>query len=317
MPPDFTNVPTFVTPTNGQSGNSEMEWQGECYLVKYETFDHNRAAVVPGRMRRNSPVSEWLGCQTFRYFGVKTQEVVLGTCNGRPAAACKLFVGWEPRPTELLPFQAIRYVPSYESASGYPFAMDVLEPLEASRWLEPIREEAVEQFCQMLVVDTIIGNYVRNGLEWGFIRDRLEFSVEGMLETAPVYDCGSSFFVLMSGESMEHYLAHPGDLRARLAQYPKLPQGHGKGPIPYREFLLSPAGRKARKVLLDMAPRIADYRVGKLVEQVPFLDKTRRDFYELAVDVAVEEVLRPAYLLACQEHGVAPQNIVPGRSGSS
>lgn len=72
----------------------------------------------------------------------------------------------------------------------------------------------------------------------------------------------------------------------------------------YDDFLLSPYGAPARKVLLYLTDRIDIDSINSLIENCPALTPIKVEFFKSFINTRLESIILPAYLLAKEERGL-------------
>lgn len=99
-------------------------------------------------------------------------------------------------------------------------------------------------------------------------------------------------------------MSSPDELRERMHTFP-----HARllidGIRPhYDDFLLSPYGAPARKVLLYLTDRIDIDSINSLIENCPALTPIKVEFFKSFINTRLESIILPAYLLAKEERGL-------------
>ena len=312
---DFDAARMRPTTKDGQAGKPDMLYGGRLYLLKQAVRIRPRRQHPSDDSYRDSPGSEWLGCHVFEHLGIPVQETLLGTFRGKLACACLDFVENRDDEVELVPFRAlIDAEADYESGRRNVELSTLLETLDASPALEPVRDAARRRFWETVVVDAVVGNYDRHPGNWGYLRERRGFD-RPVVELAPVFDCGSTFVPVMSEAAMAGYLADPDRLRERVARTPRSNVERGGRAMTYGELLSAPEARPGREILLGLAERVEALDVAEIARSSGAFSEVQCMFYGKMVQLSVETNLQPAFDLACRERGLEARRLLaPARA---
>lgn len=201
----FDSVRLGINIYDGAAEKTSFVDDGKRYLLKFGQANEVKRWADQASYT-NTPVNEYLGSKIFASTGIPTQEVFLGTYQGRSCVACLDFTYDEGSSARLIPFKQLETsMPGESSRSqrtpSLEFLTHVFNDHEA---LGSLRAAAFERYRQTICVDALIGNFDWHTGNWGF----LSFD-DGMTisELAPVYDCGSSLYSQTSDETIEKLLS--------------------------------------------------------------------------------------------------------------
>ena len=85
----------------------------------------------------------------------------------------------------------------------------------------------------MFIVDALLGNFDRHNGNWGFLYDE----VNGSVEIAPVFDCGSCLLPQADEQTMQKILLDKSELHARVFQFPTSAIKLNNRKINYYDFI--------------------------------------------------------------------------------
>ena len=271
---DFTSCPRIsYRAYNGANGKKvAVMFQGEPWILK---FPPNVSARPNEQSYSNSCFSEHLGSSVYRLLGVPCQDTVLGTfINGKTkiVCACKDFT----RPgVHLYDFCSIKntIIDSETGGTGTELS-DILETIERQSFVDSVI--VFERFCQMFVIDALIGNFDRHNGNWGFLVE--EDTKSSSL--APVFDCGSCLLPQTDDSIMQRCLDDEDEMNARIYTFPTSMIKQNNNKINYFDFLHTPdMPQGLRSALNQLLPRIQALDFTALVNATPYLTLLQRQFY--------------------------------------
>ena len=214
---DLSNLnPVWGAFYGGDAGAKEsIIYNHDVYMIKYPKT--TRDLVNPQLSYTTSPLSEHLGSQIYKSFGVPTHDIFLGKRRDKIVVACKDFTRIVDERhnnraqiiRELIPFHNLKNdfmssdLESYSGSGSETLLSEVLATINGQSDLKVVKG-ALERFWDMFVIDAFIGNNDRNNGNWGLLFDYETSEVT----LAPVYDNGNAFFNKRSIAQMEKRLAH-------------------------------------------------------------------------------------------------------------
>lgn len=309
---DFSNCRKFVNSYEGADLKLKIEYDSKIYMLKFgQKLEPDEKNPLKASYS-SAPISEYLGSHIYEIAGIPVQETLLGMYDGKVVVACKDFI--ESRPNadalELVEFKKLEnsYLGSSTAGGRTPLYENLNEIFASHDTLSGIRQRAEERYWQMFAVDSLIGNFDRHAGNWGYILNKKDNEV---IELAPVYDCGSSFYPQLNEDAMLELVQDRTKLEKRVRDFPRAALRMGKSKVLYHEFLLSPEGSKARLALGSIYPQISFEKIERLIRDTPYISAARREFYSNLIDVRKDVILLPAYELYREEQGLTCDKDTP------
>ena len=289
---DFTNAPDGFRDYGGSDSKLSKIYNGEYYMIKYA--DERIKKTEIDTSESNSIFSEYISSHIAQSMQLPCHDTKLGLINDEPVVACKDFVPNGYRLQEFDWFMRTVYrkneigrVPSYDQVYG---------TINQSR-LSSIADAAIARYWNTFILDSLIGNFDRHKGNWGYLTNEKT----GELRLAPIYDCGSSLYPALAERGFEKILNNKEELLKRIYDFPKAAlckNGNMKNmdKFGYYEMLSSGTDKNCTQALYRMAPKIDLNRINKIIDDTPFINNSRKNFYkemigyrkELIIDKALE-----------------------------
>ncbi len=166
---------------------------------------------------------------------------------------------------------------------------DILETIEKQQFVNPQR--LLEQFWNVFVVDSFLGNFDRHNGNWGFLYDEELESAE----IAPVFDCGSCLLPQADEKIMKKVLDDENELNARIFQFPTSAIKSDDRKINYYDFISSASNEDCNHAVLRIVPKIDIEKINEFIDGVPYISKIQRDFFKTYIKARYEKILVPTY----------------------
>jgi hypothetical protein len=278
---------------DGADKKLTIVYKGTRYMVK---FPKKLTAGKPDDFRAsysNSPFSEYIGCHIFETIGLPVQKTMLGKYNGRVVVACEDFMQNHSPEYQLQEFRQLENSFLDSEDIGRVPKLDVLESiLNHHERLNGIRQQAIERYWDVFVVDALIGNFDRHSGNWGYIVN----INTGENELAPVYDCGSCLFPEIDDEHIKEAMADEQGMRDRVCVYPTAALLRNGKKINYHDFLVAHEHEESNKALKRIFPKIDMGKILSVVEETSLLSEVRKEFIINILISRYEHILSKAFL---------------------
>lgn len=278
---DFTNCKELPNDYGGSEQKKKLVYNGESYLVKFP--DPVRQKNNP-LSYMNNQFSEYIGCKIFESVGIPVQETLLGvyqetTGKQKTVVACKDFTtpgcslhefSWVANSTTTLERKAGASIEDVYDVIG-------LNPLITHK------QETLDSFWDMFVVDALIANKDRHLNNWGFLdsEDGLTFS--------PVYDCGSCLHALLDDELCRRMLSDDTAFKNEAYNVYSAYSYKGKR-INCADFFKDPIP-PLKAAVLRMVPKMDMRAIQGIVENTPYMSDVRKAFIIKSITMRKELIL--------------------------
>jgi len=234
----------------------------------------------------NNQYSEHIGCSIFRACGIETQETALGyytDLNGKQkiVVGCKDFT---QNGAKLHEFGKLGNQILVERKSGVTIE-SVNEVISRSNIIKN-KEDILDRFWDMFVVDCLIGNSDRHFDNWGVLENN------GEIISAPVYDCGSALSALIDDDKMTVLLNDPVDFKNQEFNRVSCYYMNNKK-VYYHEIFANPPEALA-SAILRIAPKIAMDKIYGIIDSTPCISDIRKEYLKKSLALRFNEIIAPA-----------------------
>ena len=270
----------------GAEKKTTVLYNDEIYMLKYP--DPVRASKIKGSLSyKNNQFSEHVGCSVFRSCGFNTQETVLGYFTDNSGKR-KIVVGCKDFTQQGGSFYEAKKLQNQSSVDHSvvrPSLDDVYAAINENPVI-PNKQEILDGFWDMFVIDCLIGNGDRHMGNWGIIVK------DGTIELAPVYDCGSSLGALLSDDEMAELLEMPQQFKNINFNKVSCYQAGGKK-IFYHEIFKNPP-EDLKEAIKRIVPKIDMTEIYGIVDSVPEMSDIRKEYLKKAINLRYAQILAPA-----------------------
>lgn len=285
---DFTNSIEKVCEYGGSEKKKKIIYNGEVYLLKFP--DPIREKNMP-LSYINNVFSEYIGCKIFENVNIPVQKVILGIYNEKQenevkqkvVVACKDFTNEKQK---LIEFSSLANSITDVDKKFTTKIEDIYEVFNNLNY-DFDKKLMIENFWNMFVVDTLIGNTDRHLSNFGVIDDG------EALKFAPVYDCGSALHPLLTDEKINYLLNNESEFKnVAYSIYPVYTYENKK--ITYNEFYAKDIP-DLNDALLRIYPRIDMNKIYDIIDNTMYLSLERKEFLKKSVTIRKEKILDIAY----------------------
>lgn len=276
---DYSHYPRSDTYYGGSERKVGILIGGHEHMVKFRKRDEFRV--------RNNHLSEYLGSHVFSLFGMRAQETFLGTFDGEEVVVCRSFL---ESGEQFVPFNEVGESTLEQDKESYQYDyQDIVRMLHDNSKLTNV-EETVSAFWDMFIIDALLGNFDRHGVNWGFIKR------DNAYELAPVFDNGSCLFPRMTDEDeIRDIIASPDETDKRVYGFPTSQiRLHGRKSS-YYDVISSLEFDDANAALARVAERADMGAVHELVDRVDFASAMLKSFYHHMLDARYSKIIEEPY----------------------
>lgn len=149
------------------------------------------------------------------------------------------------------------------------------------------KHSIIENFWDMFVIDTVIGNTDRHLSNFGLIEQ------ENNVLFSPIYDCGSSLNPLLSDIEMENCLKDFNAFKDEVYIIHPVFKYEGKR-LTYKEFYDKNIN-DLNKAVLRIVPRINLDNINKIIDETPIMSDVRKKFLKESIKYRKEKILDVIY----------------------
>lgn len=285
---DFSNCEVDNTRIyRGANGKKlGIRYNNEIYMLKFPALGKSEDISYS-----NSAISEYISCHIFEICGFITQKTILGIFRKgeeqKIACACKDFTIDN---SELIEFAQVKNGVLLDSPSnGY--GVELSEVLKAIDEQHLMPSKVVkEYFWKMFIMDAFLGNFDRHNGNWGFLINR----ERGIIDFAPIFDCGSCLYPQLTDDLMEEYLQNEDELNKRIYVFPNSALKINDKKINYYEFITGLENEECNKALQEIYSKINLSTINKIIDETPGISNTRREFYKIILKMRYELILKEA-----------------------
>ena len=283
---DFTNSIEKVCEYGGSEKKKKIIYNGEVYLLKFPD-----PIIEKSLLYKNNVFSTYIGCKIFDSVNIPVQKVILGIYNEKKeneikqkvVVACKDFTSEKQK---LVEFSSLANSITGVDKKFTTKIEDIYEVFNNLNY-DFDKKIMIENFWNMFIVDTLIGNTDRHLSNFGVIDDvkTLKFS--------PVYDCGSALHPLLTDEKINYLLNNESEFKnVAYSIYPVYTYENKK--ITYSEFYKKDIS-DLNDALLRIYPRIEMNKIYDIIDNTMYLSLERKEFLKKSVTIRKEKILDVAY----------------------
>jgi hypothetical protein len=254
---------------------------GENYMLKFSP----KRKRNPDMGYTHASACEYIGGKIFAYFGIESQETLLGTHNDNIVVACKDF---ETSGFRFIEFAGLKNSITSNSGGGYDTELqDVINTIR-SQEIYP-QKELESFFWEMFVVDAYIGNFNRHNGSWGFLinNDTKE------IKLAPVFNCDSSLYPSIIEDTVVDLLNNRDEINRRLYEFPISIFKINNEKLSYPAFLLTTDNAACINAIIKIGI-IDTNRINAIIEKTPFITNTHKAFLKFMLKERKKQIINPA-----------------------
>ncbi len=276
---EYSNYPLSGKMYGGSEKKIGILIDGERYIVKFQ-----KDSLTGLRFNH---VSEYLGSHIFALLGMETQLTYLGTYKGEQVVVMKDFL---TDGAQFVPFNEVgeSSLDVDKEKVQYSYT-DIMKMLRANKKLTEV-EATVRTFWDMYIVDALLGNFDRHGMNWGFIKKENKYSL------APVFDNGSALFPQMNTEAdMLRVIQSEAEINKRVFDFPTSQIKLNRRKTSYYAVINSLQFKECNNALTRVCERIAINKINTLIDEVDCISAIHKEFYKTMIKNRYEKILVDSY----------------------
>ncbi len=292
---DFTDCPKLdVRQYDGASYKYAVLYNNDVYLLKFEEYPRRKKNLS----HTGHHISEHIGSQIFKSMGLPTQETLLVKRGDKIAVACKDF---RSPGIQINSFAGLIKRSSENAQEDH--LEDTLETIRTQKFLD--KNLVMERYWNMFVVDAFIANTDRHNGNWSYLVN--EFTNEVTL--APIYDCGSSLFPLLTEEDMSNCLKNESIMKQLSSNEPCSTIRYKGAKINFLDFCRNYENSDFLAAVKRIVPRINMDNIKAIITNTPVITDTRKEFLVNLLTLRKELLLEPALKRAIKAEKEIPFTI--------
>jgi hypothetical protein len=279
---NFNNGKERLNRYLGSEVKTTILYDNDIYMIKYPDPVREKKNELS---YMNNQYSEHIGSLIFKLCGFDVQETVLGYFNDIKGQR-KIVVGCKDFTQDggvLHEFSKLCNQVQVDGKSGTTIE-SVHEIIAQSNHIID-KDNVINKFWDMFVVDTLIGNPDRHFDNWGLLERN------GHVSFAPIYDCGSSLAALLDDDKMCDLLSDPVAFKNEEFNLTSCYYFKGKR-IFYHEVYQNPPYYLA-EATKRVVPNINIERIFTVIDTTPISD-IRKKYLKKALNLRYEKILIPA-----------------------
>ena len=262
---DFTSAEEVLNSYSGSEVKKTIIYNKKKYLVKFPDPVREKNKNIS---YINNAYSEYVGSNIFQLCGFNAQNTILGLYyyhdKEKIVCACEDFTD---DIHELYEFEqiALSINPDKKIETEFYDIIEVLKSLKS-------KDNILDQFMDMFIIDAFIGNTDRHNGNWGFLYNKIDKT----MRFAPIYDNGSCLNPLLEDKELES-LSEEELKNISYNTYSCLKIENKK--IHYFEFMKSRKCIECNEAIVRVFPRIDLNAIIDFISNVEGMSEVRKKFY--------------------------------------
>ena len=273
---DYSQYPLSGKMYGGSEKKIGILIDNERYIVKFQKDSMTGL--------RFNHVSEYLGSHIFALLGFDAQETYLGTYNNQNVVIMKDFLS---AGAQFVPFNEVREssLDVDKEKVQYTYT-DIMKMLRANKKLTDV-DKTIDVFWDMYIVDALIGNFDRHGMNWGFIKKDNRYSL------APIFDNGSALFPQMNDEEeMLRIINDQTEIDKRVYEFPTSQIKLRGKKTSYYKVINSLQFKECNAAWVRIYNRINMDAIYNLIDDLDCITQTHKLFYKVMLQNRYEKILK-------------------------
>ena len=237
----------------------------------------------------NNQFSEYIGCHIFESVGIKVQNTILGEYidghKDKVVVACEDFTDKEH---VLIEFTKLANSVTKIDNKFTCRIEDVYSVIENNNIIQN-KNEIINSFWDMFVVDALIGNPDRHLDNWGVLYN----TKEDTYFFSPVYDCGSCLHALFSEDKKKILFQDKSEMKNVAFNIKSAYSMNGKR-IFYSEIFKNPTNDLIN-AMIRVVPKINMNTINCIIDETPSITEVDKSFFKESIQIRKNLILDKAY----------------------
>lgn len=279
---DFTNAVEEFNNYKGSEKKKTLIYNQKKYLVKFPDPVREKNKNIS---YINNAFSEYVGSNIFKIVGINTQNTILGkyNYNGKEKIVCAC-EDFTDNDNVLYEFEnlALSTNPDKKIETELNDIMNVIEECQMIN-----TEKTKENFWNMFLIDSLIGNTDRHNGNWGFILNKNTQEVI----FSPIYDCGSCLNPMLEDEKIIEI--NENELKNLAMNCYSCLKEDGKK-INYMSYIMQMENEECNNAIRRIFNNINIDSINEFIERIECISKIRKEFYKKII-MQRYEIIKNAY----------------------
>lgn len=279
---DFTNAVEEFNNYKGSEKKKTLIYNQKKYLVKFPDPVREKNKNIS---YINNAFSEYVGSNIFKIVGINTQNTILGkyNYNGKEKIVCAC-EDFTDNDNVLYEFEnlALSTNPDKKIETELNDIMNVIEECQMIN-----TEKTKENFWNMFLIDSLIGNTDRHNGNWGFILNKNTQEVI----FSPIYDCGSCLTPMLEDEKIIQI--NENELKNLAMNCYSCLKEDGKK-INYMSYIMQMENEECNNAIRRVFNNINIDSINEFIEKIECISKIRKEFYKKII-MQRYEIIKNAY----------------------
>jgi len=296
---DFNKGEERLNKFSGSEKKTTILYNGELYMLKFPDPIRDKRNVLS---YMNNQFSEHIGCSIFRACGFIAQETALGTYtdkNGKEkiVVGCKDFTqnGAMLHEFAKLGNQIV------EVDSKFGTTIENVRLIIEKCDLIKNKEEVLNGFWDVFVIDALLGNSDRHFDNWGILEQN------GETKFAPIYDCGSALGALLDDSKMQILLDANNTAGFKNEEYNATScYSMGGKRIFYHEIFKNPPN-DLTEAIKRTVPKIQMDKIDDIINSVEQISAIRKTYLKKSISMRHDQILLPSFQKTLRRNKVASE----------
>ena len=269
---DFTNAVEEFNNYKGSEKKKTLIYNNKKYLVKFPDPVREKNKNIS---YINNAFSEYIGSNVFKIAGIKTQNTILGKYEYKGkekiVCACEDFTDDE---NVLYEFENLALSTNPDKKIETELS-DIMEVIEESKMIDA--ESTKQNFWNMFIIDSLIGNTDRHNGNWGFLLNKNT----GNIKFSPIYDCGSCLNPMLEDEDMKKI--NEIELKNLAINCYSCIKENGKK-INYMSFIKQKKNEECNNAIIRIFTNIKIDEIKNFINNINCMSDIRKKFYTRIIE---------------------------------
>ena len=285
---DFSKATEELNSYKGSEKKKTLIYNNKRYLVKFPDPVREKNKNIS---YINNAFSEYIGSNIFKIAGFKVQNTILGTYNyngkEKIVCACEDFTDENHILYEFEKL-ALSTNPDKKIDSELSDIMEVIEEIKNLTQINlMIVDDIKENFWDMFIIDSLIGNTDRHNGNWGLLVD----TISNQARFSPIYDCGSCLNPMLEDKQIEN-ISETELKNLALNCYSCIKEDGKK--INYMSYIKSGKNKECNEAIKRIFKKININEINTFIDVIPCMADIRKEFYKKIIGYRYE-ILKSVY----------------------